>query len=202
MDLLSKRRLQRGEIRDKLAILSVPFSGAGACASIAREGGKMKTLILAAVGAVLSLSAAADTMPAALVNVKGLLLTGLTTRETISVDTGKMLKCERKSVMDLITFKCTIEGVSAQVSDGAGAPLAFQFDKLFVMYKTQKTGDVVREYHYTGTWTQTSTKDPNIVVKSPTRLTLWHYRSTPKDIRGFLKLDDHSVFGSVQASQD
>jgi len=163
----------------------------------------MKNIILAAVGAVLSWGAVADTtLPAPLVNVRGLLLTGLTTRETISVDTGKILKCERKSVMDLITFKCSIEGVSAKVSDAAGAPLDFAFDKLFVMYKTQKTGDVVREYHYSGSWTQTSTKDPGIVVKSPTRLTLWHYRSTPKEINGFLKLEKHGVFGSVSATQD
>jgi len=139
--------------------------------------------------------AAGEIPPIPPLPVEGVVLTGLLQRDGFTAHPGEISSCEKKSALDLISYRCDVKNSGAVIGTG-NSSMKLSFDRLHVFYKSQKGGDVLREFHFVGNWSDTTTKVP---LASETRLVLWHYRSQENRIRGFVKLVDHGVFGSVEA---
>lgn len=158
-------------------------------------------IFLAAALALGAFSALAADIPIYVGPVKGALLTSLTERVGFAFESGQPVGCTRTEASGLVVFRCRdVTGARATVTAKDGATKTLDFGgKLVVMYKTSKVFmDIIQEYHYEGTWRETTA---GVELATPVQLTLWNLRLQPKEMHGFLKLADHGVYGSVAATQ-
>lgn len=128
--------------------------------------------------------------------VRGTLVTGFTRRETIAVDPGRILRCDRTSAGSMLTlFKCDIEGTTATVTDESGRTLTLRFEKLNAFYKTH-SGGAYNEYNFIGTFRENGKEVPLV---SEARLVLWYYLASPNEINGSIGLPRYGLSAGLQA---
>jgi hypothetical protein len=84
-------------------------------------------------------------------NVNGVLLVGPLDRKPFSFTPAIPADCERTEVLKMVVYRC--KGSGGRIQIGEAGPKV-DFTGVTVFYKTMKTGEVLREYHFQGTWTE------------------------------------------------
>ena len=139
-----------------------------------------------------------DSLPKYLNTVRGTLISTITQRDVFEFNPGEIVSCTKKSVVEWLTFECSIKGTSAAVTTEKGSTLV-EFSKLFVFFKPDsKTGEVLREYDFHGTWRE---RGAHVELNSKTLLRLWYYDNNPSSVKGDLELVDYNKFSAIEAVQ-
>lgn len=156
----------------------------------------MKAWLLAlALGA--NVAVADDPLPTYLPDLKGAVLNDLVKSAPFELTAGRLKKCIRKEVVDMVFHDCSVEGASALVKDEGGESRTFAFDEVRVWFKYLKSfGGHINEYHYKGYWRGTA---ETVSLASPVVLKLWYPRSTPDRVKGYLELTDYGLSRAIHA---
>lgn len=123
--------------------------------------------------------------------VRGVLLTGPLERSPFQFTPAKPEECERSEVMKMVLYRCKASGGQLQLSPAAGggkrSTPTVNFTGVKVFYKPQKNGDVLREYHFQGRWTETVAGASRT---TPVRWVLYRWNDQASEYLGFLELSD------------
>lgn len=121
--------------------------------------------------------------------VGGVLLTGPLERKAFHFAPPKVRECERTEVVKMVVFRCKASG--GQLLLEGGPPTnpgpTLDFTGVTVFYKPQKNGGVLREYHFSGTWTETVAA---AVRTTPMKWSLWRSSDRAPAYHGYLELVD------------
>jgi len=120
-------------------------------------------------------------------SVRGVLLTGPLIRKPFVFHSGLVSQCERAEVLRMVLFRCKASGGQLQMGTEGTAETAPKIDLtgVNVFYKTQKSGEVLREYHFLGTWTENVA---GATRTTPVKWVLYRPGDSASEYLGFLEL--------------
>ncbi len=158
----------------------------------------MKRFVGIALGGMfLSLSASAASLPVYLGEVKGVALSSLTTGDDFEFHPGTIGACTLNDAGTIQSYTCDVTGAQAVVR-GNGKTISVSFTQVIAQYVTPNLSPQYRRFIYNGEWTERTEK---ATFNSKVRVELWHYNTSPQDIRGSFALSNYGVAESIQASQ-
>lgn len=141
--------------------------------------------------------AQADPKPTYLGEARGVVLNSITSTDQFSFAPGTLGKCSRKTLSDWVIYKCEVTGAQATVDSGSRAR-TFNFHTVQVWFRYHKSVGYFNEYHFVGDWTE---KGSTVSLDSEVRMTLWHKRKEPGNIKGSISLRRYDLTLPVQATQ-
>ena len=125
--------------------------------------------------------------------VRGALLTGPLDRQPFLFTPAKPTDCERTEAMKMVLYRCKASGGQLRLESAGGMRAAsattptVNFTGVSVFYKPQKNGGVLREYHFTGTWSENLAGAER---SSALKWVLYRWNDQAPEYIGFLDLAD------------
>jgi hypothetical protein len=126
--------------------------------------------------------------------VKGVMFAGFHDRDTVNVDPGQILKCERKEVgSTLVVYRCDIKNSSITITNDRDPALKYDFTDVAIFYKAFHD-HLIREFNFAGSVSEVIGGVP---VSSVSQLRLSADSSTPTQVKGWLELPGYGLVGQI-----
>jgi len=138
----------------------------------------------------------AVTPPYLLGDLKGVVLTSLTDRESFELLPGETKDCTKKIVVDQIWYYCGLQGTSVKISSHAGTPMDLKLDMLLIRNFT-RDGKLYRYFKYSGSWKGTQIGQ---TIGSDAELELWAPFEDMATLTGRVSLTEFGTAAAVTAS--
>jgi hypothetical protein len=123
--------------------------------------------------------------------IQGALLSGVLDRQPFVFERGPASECTRKDLERMTVFRCSVAGGQLRFegaeSGSADITPSIHFTGVTVFYKSLKAGETLREYYYTGVWTETV---GGVTRSTPMRWALWRWSDEAPLYYGYLELSD------------
>ncbi|MBI4405179.1 MAG: hypothetical protein HY537_13540 [Deltaproteobacteria bacterium] len=145
----------------------------------------------------------ATEIPTYLGSVKGAAITSIVDRQAFNFTSGEISNCERKEVVDWVTFKCDVRNADLTVAPTRPSPLKATFEKVYIVFVWDREAkDLRREYYFSGRMKEAfEGLDRPLELSSDVRLVLWYHEKLSQRIRGSVELKDFGVSAAIEALQ-